>query len=40
MHDEKTVTQSAEAAWRELEDLFDADELRAARRERESIELP
>jgi len=40
MHDEKTVIQSAEAAWRELEDLFDADELRAARRERESIELP
>jgi glutathione-regulated potassium-efflux system ancillary protein KefC/glutathione-regulated potassium-efflux system protein KefB len=34
LQDEKTVIQSAEAGWRELEDLFDADELRAARHER------
>ena len=34
LQDEKTVIQSAEAAWKELEDLFDEDELRAARRER------
>jgi len=39
LHDEKTVIQSAEAAWKELEDLFDADELRAARRERQAEDV-
>jgi voltage-gated potassium channel Kch len=38
LHDERSVMQSAEAAWRELEDLFDADEHRAADRERKSGE--
>jgi len=40
LHDEKSVLQSAEAAWRELEDLFDADEHRTATREKSVAELP
>lgn len=40
LHDERSVLQSAEAAWRELEDLFDADEHRAAATEQHEADVP
>ncbi len=40
LHDEKSVLQSAEAAWRELADLFDADEHRSVERDRDAGRLP
>ncbi len=40
LHDEKSVLQSAEAAWRELNELFDADEHQAAQHDSEAREFP